>query len=679
MKFKSLKSKTYALLVPVVSVGLIGTMMLSYSNSKDILNKEIDENMNSQLRGIIGSIDKEVSAHSNLTSILVNELEIESFKDANLAKLNHSIKSELKSNEHSYGIGVFFEPQNNISKSTYEYREGNDFKVTNEYNNPNHHYTKEDWYKDGKSNKKLSYTEPYYDNVVKKTLITASNPFYDKNKQFAGVVTGDLDVSGIQNIIKNINLTKGDYIFLLSKDGTYLSHSDSSKIMKEKITNESNQSLAKVGQQILNDSNGIVKFQSEKKEDKRIYFANMPNTDWTVGIVASEKEILQPVSTLLNNLIVVSAILIIVVIVAIHFYVRYITKNLNKVKDLSLQLSNGDLTGTLDIRSEDEFGAMAHNFNHMIGNLKTTISGVLNRATEVYRYAEEVNMKSSQNKELSQDIQTVSTGVVNGAEAQVQNLSDITTAMNEMAIGIQRIAESATSVTNSSGSVLQEVNGGNDVIGEAIKKMENIQYTVSKSSEVIQELEGHSKEIQKVMEVITNITEQTNLLSLNASIEAARAGEHGKGFAVVADEVRKLAEQSKASAAQINGIISNVQKNTHLAVESMKNGELSVNEGVQIINHAGNIFNSIFTNVQDVNEQIIEISAATEELSASSEEVAASSNEVLNISTNALSSTKEVTKSSLNQLESTEEVLDSLTKLTKISEELQEVISKFKM
>ncbi|WP_430981541.1 methyl-accepting chemotaxis protein [Bacillus thuringiensis] len=322
---------------------------------------------------------------------------------------------------------------------------------------------------------------------------------------------------------------------------------------------------------------------------------------------------------------------------------------------------------------------MAHNFNHMIENLKTTISGVMNRATEVYRYAEEVNIKSSQNKELSQDIQKVSNGVVDGAEAQVQNLSDITTAMNEMAIGIQRIAQSSSSVTNSSGSVLQEVNGGNDVIGEAIKKMENIQSTVSKSSEVIKELEEHSKEIQKVMEVITNITEQTNLLSLNASIEAARAGEHGKGFAVVADEVRKLAEQSKASAAQINEIIDNVQKNTHLAVESMKNGELSVNEGVQIINHAGSIFNSIFANVQDVNEQIIEISAATEELSASSEEVAASSNEVLNISTKALSSTKEVTKSSLNQLESTDEVLDSLTKLTEISEELQEVISKFKM
>ncbi|MDY0409834.1 methyl-accepting chemotaxis protein [Virgibacillus soli] len=173
-----------------------------------------------------------------------------------------------------------------------------------------------------------------------------------------------------------------------------------------------------------------------------------------------------------------------------------------------------------------------------------------------------------------------------------------------------------------------EANSGNHSIQQVIQQMEKIDKVVDNSASIVKQLGDHSKEIGKIIDVITTIADQTNLLALNAAIESARAGEHGRGFAVVADEVRNLAEQSKSSAEQIAAFIEKIQADTSFAVDAMDMGTKEVKLGMEVVQEAEKGFKKILRLIEHVTAQTQETSAASEEMSASLEQVNSSMGEI---------------------------------------------------
>jgi methyl-accepting chemotaxis protein len=196
---------------------------------------------------------------------------------------------------------------------------------------------------------------------------------------------------------------------------------------------------------------------------------------------------------------------------------------------------------------------------------------------------------------------------------------------------------------------------------------------------MIKLLGNHSQKIGKILEVISQISDQTNLLALNAAIEAARAGEHGRGFAVVADEVRKLAEESKHSADQIADLIATIQNDTARAVNIMEKGNTEVQNGLQVVDTAGQSFQQILQSIQGVTSQIQEVAATSQEISASSEEITASVEEVASIASEAAASTNQVATSAETQLASIQEITQSINELSKLALDLQDTVNQFKM
>ena len=208
-----------------------------------------------------------------------------------------------------------------------------------------------------------------------------------------------------------------------------------------------------------------------------------------------------------------------------------------------------------------------------------------------------------------------------GALQQAENVKKNTSSMMDIKNGIEQIAESAQIVANTSQETNETSIKGYQSLEVVIEQMKVINESVSNLSTVINDLSKYSNEIGKIVGTITDISNQTNLLALNAAIEAARAGEHGKGFAVVADEVRKLSEEAKVSSSEISKIVSFIQETVDKSVTFMSQGQDKVMNGMSVVSNVKETFTLIQEKISEVSERIIEVSAAVQQLSAGSEEI----------------------------------------------------------
>ncbi len=246
-------------------------------------------------------------------------------------------------------------------------------------------------------------------------------------------------------------------------------------------------------------------------------------------------------------------------------------------------------------------------------------------------------------------------------------------------MGIHRIVESAQVVSDSSTNTADEAALGNESIQKAVRQMKAIGSSVETSATMVTQLSERSREIEKIIEVITGIASQTNLLALNAAIEAARAGEHGKGFAVVADEVRKLAELSRVSADQITTLIHEIQHDTEQVVSSMRVGTEEVKAGVAVVQEAGEAFHKISQAIKEVSGQIQEVSSATEQMSASVEEITASVEGMSQFAKASSANSQQVAQVSEEQLAAMEEITASVHSLADMAEELERLVHRFQV
>lgn len=264
--------------------------------------------------------------------------------------------------------------------------------------------------------------------------------------------------------------------------------------------------------------------------------------------------------------------------------------------------------------------------------------------------------------------------ISSGAETQKIQTVESSNLIQEIVTGIQHIASVSSDVSLSSINTSEDASNGNAMIQEAVQQMNAISETVSTTSQTVKHLNNRSKEIGKIVELITEIASQTNLLALNTAIEAARAGEYGEGFAVVADEVRKLADQSAGFASEITSLIETIQKDTVVSEDSMNKVIDEVNEGRRIVQATGQIFGKINHSIDNVTERIQHISLAAGNVSAATEQASASMQEMTSFAETATAHAQSVADSSDLQLSSIEFLATLISTLNEIALELEGLI-----
>ncbi|SFL74998.1 methyl-accepting chemotaxis protein [Paenibacillus sp. 1_12] len=351
--------------------------------------------------------------------------------------------------------------------------------------------------------------------------------------------------------------------------------------------------------------------------------------------------------------------------------VRLVSKAIELVAagNLSIQVPN--------IKNRDEIGDLVHSLQAMIQNFGNIIHSIQDAVAQVADSSLQLNVGSQEAAQAANQVSSAMQESAVRAENQMRGSEETSKAMGDISIGIQRIAETTGRVSELAVQTTHQAEQGNDNIQRVIGQMNSINKSVEQSADELNRLNKRTVEIGEIITIIRDISNQTSLLSLNASIEAARAGEYGKGFAVVANEVKKLAEQSNQSATRIAELIQIIQSDSRQAVHAMNVGISEIQIGSRSIHEAGVNFGQIVLATERLSEQIQEVAAASEQIYAGGEEVAASITEIAYIAKKTFESTHHVASISVDQLKDMEEINSSTSDLSRIAAQMRQATAKF--
>jgi methyl-accepting chemotaxis protein len=305
----------------------------------------------------------------------------------------------------------------------------------------------------------------------------------------------------------------------------------------------------------------------------------------------------------------------------------------------------------MEVTSQDELGQAATALNSMKNNLRAIMQSIAGTAEHVASASEEIAASATQ--------------TANGSEAQRDQVHQVATAMQEMAATVHEVSENSDKAADSARQASETARQGGTIVEGTLTRMRDIAGSVRDTAQKVQELGSRSDQIGKIVGVIDDIADQTNLLALNAAIEAARAGEQGRGFAVVADEVRKLAERTTKATKEIAEMIEQVQTETRAAVEKMQSGTQQVEKGVEVTAKAGDALQQIIGQTDHVGEMVTHIATAATEQSSATEQVS--------------SNMDQINRLVAESAEGAQQSAKACEQLSNLALELQQLMARFKL
>lgn len=465
---------------------------------------------------------------------------------------------------------------------------------------------KRPWYELAEKNGAISVTSPYIDASTKELVITVAMPGSDNKDEHKGVYSGDIFITDIVNTVLSINLGKNGAALLVDGDGMVIAYKDESAVMQpfsKVISGLNSSSLVSLStQQALSES--TVDGQTRLTKVTQI-----PGNDWYLLSLVDPQEAFAALNGLLVRSIIMS---LIIFAVFMSLAVLGLHRLLRPLGDVSAALNDvakgeGDLTRRLSIGSKDELGKIAESFNAFIDHIQPIMVRVANAADTL---TDEANIGRKNAGATAEEV-----------EKQLREVTQAAAAMHEMSAAAHEVAQHAEDTAAASRQSAEACNQGLKLVTHNRNSIARLASEIKNSTEVIHELNRHSKGISTILETIQSIAEQTNLLALNAAIEAARAGDHGRGFAVVADEVRVLSQRTHSSTEEIQNMIEQLQSTTSSAVQSMEISEKLATDSVDNAEKASASLEEINASIHHISDRAIQIASAAEEQKAVSDDI----------------------------------------------------------
>ncbi|HAS6318858.1 methyl-accepting chemotaxis protein [Vibrio vulnificus] len=613
--------------------------------------------------GILGTLNI-ISLKEKMVASLVSETQNK--LNYHVDELQHAIAIQLKavevgskhfnaslSDEQNVNLVRLLAESAGISNIIMAYEDGRSYMslhasgITTEEQN----FSQRDWYRMAKGSQGVKLTDIYIDKITGEKVVSAIMPVYN-GTEFQGVLLGDIPLAAIIKMVSNMRFA-GGAATLTDKNAVFFASDDPNDIGK--TPSQVSPVFSDMERAFFNQQQGHLQFPYLGIEfDGYFQRVNLTSDQyWTLMVFVDQDTALAGVREAQNEAIVTGVILLLVSAVVMVLTLEHAYRPLLKLKKAVLGLSkgSGDLTARLTVEGSDDLAQISEGFNRFVQSLQGMMLQVSEASQNISSNIVQLNQTAVENEKVL---------ITHSAETD-----QVVTAITEMSESARSVAENVTQSNRITEGASKEAKQSLEIVNNAVSTVSALVNDVEEMSDRIVSMNQDANKISEVLNVIGEISEQTNLLALNAAIEAARAGEQGRGFAVVADEVRALAARTQNSTTEISEMLSKLLDGTSSVVASMERTKQQCQSTASKTSEVSNSLNLMSGSVRDIDDVSTQIAAATEEQSTVAAELSRNMLAIRDIVTNLVASGRQT-------VAATESLADS-------NHELDKLVSNFKL
>ncbi|TXC91124.1 methyl-accepting chemotaxis protein [Metabacillus litoralis] len=422
-----------------------------------------------------------------------------------------------------------------------------------------------------------------------------------------------------------------------------------------------------------------TKYDAAKDSQDHLTSINESDNGWQVAVSTSKSYLFKEIQNVIYLVYIIILAFVVLALVASIFLAKSMIKPIHELVGVMKHAEEGDLTHRAEYLYKNEVGQLGTSFNTMIDNIRAMIDEnkrvsayAVNRANDLKRIASESASASEQIASAIEDVAKGAVSQVDYSERTNREMKELSSEINEVSNNMMKVSEfTETTKKVSSQSI--------ETIKELTEKNKEMGTNIGQVDTTMDALNKEISQIKEIVEMIKNVSEETNLLSLNASIEAARAGAAGRGFAVVADEIRKLADQTKTSSLRIETVISSILNQTKKSVELVKTTITLFKEQTSSINNTQEAFENILEGTNSIIDEINHVEVSISKINLNKDKVESAIGEMVDVAEDSSATTEEVTATTEEQSAAADELGNLASALSSTVSELEQTINKFKV
>lgn len=617
----SIKVKLLCMLLPVVIciIGLI--LLLIYGNTSGIILRQSEMILQTSTESVVNK----VSAWMNET---ITALDME--RDT-LQYFSMDAEEELEYIKHtadryeSFPAGIYVATTDGELKHA-SFVPGPDFNL---FEKP--------WYLDGLESEAFIFGSVYFDEDSQSYVVGASGVLKDAAGNTRGVAAADIYLDAISEIVQEVQLEQTGSMFLVDTNTNMIIGHRAPEMVGTALSGQADGMYQYIDEAIRSGSMGLQTYTGADGQAVYLELEQVPNSNWITVAFVPHSEVMAELNSLTTNIIVISLVGILLLVVLMERFIHFIVKPVKKLNLAIGAMTDGDFSTEVRVKTKDEIGVMADGVRNFISVMRATI-------TEITDMAKSLNGQSDSSLDIAGSLSSSSS-------LQSESMAEMNKTVGELTASITEVAESATSLSllvsetqergKTAGAQMRDAveasRSGRDDMEKVLRSMTGISEKINRLEQSAGKMENSITRINSIVDLIREIAEETNLLSLNASIEAARAGEAGKGFAVVADQIGKLAANSGKAVDDISALTQDISSLVGQTVAETRESVTAIQESSTMIDQTGAAFRTIYDTIQETdgavtqmiekveeaNSIAVNVASITEEQSAASEEILA--------------------------------------------------------
>ena len=658
----SIKTKILAAVSALVLILVLILIIISYTISKNIITDQSMQLLELSTKNQASRIEAWMTEKLNVFSTFKQDIETLDYTDAQLQSLLDSYYG--RSSDYPDGFYIA-DTSGKVMQAS-----GVDYKKTAD--------TSSAWYNEALTRVNMAFGDVHV-NEAGTDVVSAGAILRDSKKAGGNakakntrLLVVDVPIAHIQVIVDSFISMDDAQAILVDKDNmSILSKSDDTLTGR---LSDGTGFLGTIGNRISQQN-----YTAMTLDGNIVDFREITGTNWVLVSYVPESAVFSELASLRTTMIVVAVAVLAVILVLMERMIHFMIKPIRSLTDSIVTMASGDFTVDIKTKGNDEITLMGHSMKEFTAAIRSMINDISNISETLKGQAESST--------------SVSGGLYEASLKQSKNIDELNGTVDQLSASVQEIAESATALAvvvsdtrDSSNNAEDKMNvtvevaeaGKNDMqkVGEA---MGLIEQSINGLQESIDKVGAASQEINKIVGMIGEIADETNLLALNASIEAARAGDAGKGFAVVATEIGSLATNSNQSVQKIQTLINEVTSLVGETVDKAKGSVDEINTSSRLVHQAVATFDTIYDNIVDANRVVNDMAAnmlkvadVSTNVASITEEQAASAELISRNAGNIASESKNITDDS-------EKVAETARKLADTSEKLMTQINSFRV